>query len=256
MSAPQGSGKTTICEELQHLLAHEGYQAVFASLDDFYLTFDAQQTLAKVQNACSHIAVIKADHTGHNVLQVSLSILCLLKAASCCTDLESLLLPRSHSLKHYHGSLLSWSLWLSMNNEPSICVIIPTNTFNHEHTCLPGQSCYALWQWSHGGSSCQSAYLDLQAHPENPLLQVRGQAGTHDIDLAHETLEQLKSAKSDSSEVGLVRYDKSSHEGRGDRAPASRWQQVKGKVDVVLFEGWMLGFKPLTDQAAEKVILP
>ena len=51
-----------------------------------------------------------------------------------------------------------------------------------------------------------------------------------------------------------MRYDKSSHEGQGDRAPDTKWQQVKGKVDVVLFEGWMLGFKPLTDQAAEKVI--
>ncbi len=48
MSAPQGSGKTTICEELQHLLAQGGHQAVFASLDDFYLTFDDQQALAKV----------------------------------------------------------------------------------------------------------------------------------------------------------------------------------------------------------------
>ena len=94
----------------------------------------------------------------------------------------------------------------------------------------------------------------LQTHPDNPLLQVRGQAGTHDIDFAHDTLEQLKSATSESSQVGLVRYDKSAHEGRGDRAPGSKWQQVKGKVDVVLFEGWMLGFKPLTDQAAEKVI--
>jgi len=28
---------------------------------------------------------------------------------------------------------------------------------------------------------------------------------------------------------------------------------VKGKVDVVLFEGWMLGFRPLLDQAAQKV---
>ena len=84
---------------------------------------------------------------------------------------------------------------------------------------------------------------------------MRGQAGTHDIGLARQTLEQLKTATSESSEVGLVRYDKSSHEGRGDRAPDSKWQQVKGKVDVVLFEGWMLGFKPLTDQAAEKVHL-
>lgn len=137
ISAPQGSGKTTICDELQHLLSYEGFQAVFASLDDFYLTFDAQQALAK-------------------------------------------------------------------------------------------------------------------AHPDNPLLQVRGQAGTHDIELARQTLEQLKSATSESSEVAVVRYDKSAHEGRGDRAPPSKWQQVKGKVDVVLFEGWMLGFKPLTDQAAEK----
>ena len=99
-----------------------------------------------------------------------------------------------------------------------------------------------------------SACFCLQTHPDNPLLQVRGQAGTHDIDFARDTLEQLKSATSESSQVGLVRYDKSAHEGRGDRAPPSKWDQVKGKVDVVLFEGWMLGFKPLTDQAAEKVI--
>ena len=48
MSAPQGSGKTTICEELQNLLAEEGFHGVFASLDDFYLPFEGQQALAKV----------------------------------------------------------------------------------------------------------------------------------------------------------------------------------------------------------------
>ena len=75
MSAPQGSGKTTICEELQHLLSHEGYQAVFASLDDFYLTFDAQQTLAKVQSACSDRSLLKSGiHIRINVLQASLIV--------------------------------------------------------------------------------------------------------------------------------------------------------------------------------------
>ena len=67
MSAPQGSGKTTICEELQHLLAQGGYQAVFASLDDFYLTYDDQQALAKV---CVWVAC--ASHDGrhkHTMLQ-------------------------------------------------------------------------------------------------------------------------------------------------------------------------------------------
>ena len=93
----------------------------------------------------------------------------------------------------------------------------------------------------------------LQANEGNKLLELRSNAGTHDIKLAHDTLQQLKSANSDSSEVSLVRYDKSAHSGRGDRAPKSAWQTVKGKVDVVLFEGWMLGFRPLLDQAAQKV---
>jgi len=93
----------------------------------------------------------------------------------------------------------------------------------------------------------------MQANSQNKLLGVRGQAGTHDIKLAHNTLQQLKSANSDSSEIALVRYDKSSHSGRGNRASEGAWQQVKGKVDVVLFEGWMLGFRPLLDQAAQKV---
>ena len=48
MSAPQGSGKTTICEELQYLLDQDGYNGVFASLDDFYLPHAQQQALAKV----------------------------------------------------------------------------------------------------------------------------------------------------------------------------------------------------------------
>jgi len=43
----------------------------------------------------------------------------------------------------------------------------------------------------------------------------------------------------------LCRYDKSKNEGRGDRADASRWPEVKGPVDIVLFEGWMSGFAPL-----------
>ena len=94
----------------------------------------------------------------------------------------------------------------------------------------------------------------MQANTGNKLLELRGNAGSHDIQLARETLQKLKSAHSESADVALVRYDKSAHSGRGDRAPESGWQQVKGKVDVVLFEGWMLGFRPLMDQAAHKVI--
>lgn len=49
----------------------------------------------------------------------------------------------------------------------------------------------------------------------------------------------------------MPRYNKSAHQGRGDRADPSTWPQVSGPLDVVLFEGWMSGFAPLpADQAS------
>lgn len=44
-------------------------------------------------------------------------------------------------------------------------------------------------------------------------------------------------------------YDKSLHAGRGDRLPPEQWPAVPGPVDVVLLEGWMLGFRPLPDDS-------
>lgn len=43
----------------------------------------------------------------------------------------------------------------------------------------------------------------------------------------------------------VPQYDKSLHKGRGDRAPFGRWLTATGPVDVVILEGWMLGFTPL-----------
>lgn len=44
----------------------------------------------------------------------------------------------------------------------------------------------------------------------------------------------------------VPQYDKSLHSGRGDRAPFGRWLTTTGPVDVVILEGWMLGFTPLS----------
>jgi len=44
----------------------------------------------------------------------------------------------------------------------------------------------------------------------------------------------------------VPQYDKSLHHGRGDRAPFGRWLTATGPVDVVILEGWMLGFTPLS----------
>ena len=52
-----------------------------------------------------------------------------------------------------------------------------------------------------------------------------------------------------SVQVPIPRYDKSQQGGRGDRAPRDTWPVVRGPVDVVLFEGWMLGFRPAGDDS-------
>lgn len=76
-------------------------------------------------------------------------------------------------------------------------------------------------------------------HPGNPYLQYRGYPGTHDLELGVRTLEALREGR----DVELPRYDKSAHEGRGDRSPVT--EPVRGRFDLVLLEGWMLGFTPV-----------
>ncbi len=88
-------------------------------------------------------------------------------------------------------------------------------------------------------------------HPRNRYLEHRGYPGTHDVELGTRTLAALRGAGA-GDVVAIPRYDKSAHEGRGDRAPASAWPSVRGPVGVVLFEGWMLGFPPTTTDGRDE----
>lgn len=49
--------------------------------------------------------------------------------------------------------------------------------------------------------------------------------------------------------VRVPRYDKSARGGRGDRAPEAEWSVVSKPPDVVLLEGWMLGFEALPEES-------
>lgn len=53
--------------------------------------------------------------------------------------------------------------------------------------------------------------------------------------------------------IRIPAYDKSLHAGKGDRAPEDTWAVVnrndEPKIDVVLFEGWCVGFRKLSDAA-------
>jgi len=87
------------------------------------------------------------------------------------------------------------------------------------------------------------------AHPQNPLIQHRGEPSTHDVALGSKLFQALKQQESD---IRIPFYDKSMHDGKGDRVPEEEWRVVNAKgarkVEVVIFEGWCVGFRPLTIQ--------
>jgi D-glycerate 3-kinase len=86
-------------------------------------------------------------------------------------------------------------------------------------------------------------------HPNNPLVQHRGQPSTHDISLA----KSIFSSLSRGSPTGIPQYNKAAFDGQGDRVPADDWQKVnldgQNVIKVVLFEGWSVGFRPLSEEA-------
>ncbi|KAK7187258.1 d-glycerate 3-kinase [Paraphaeosphaeria sporulosa] len=84
--------------------------------------------------------------------------------------------------------------------------------------------------------------------PDNKLYRTRGQPGTHDQQLAHDTLQALRNwDDSSSSGVAIPAFDKSRFNGEGDRAPRPSWPHCASKPDVVVFEGWCVGFRAIPD---------
>ena len=77
--------------------------------------------------------------------------------------------------------------------------------------------------------------LAKQVHP---LLATRGPPGTHDLDLALDTLAQLRNG----TRVALPRFDKLAD----DCLPMAQWPVVEGRCDLVILEGWFLKTPPQT----------
>ena len=72
----------------------------------------------------------------------------------------------------------------------------------------------------------------------SPLFLTRGVPGTHDAKLLYKCLKLLKKKKF--KKVLIPRFDKSSD----DRLSKNKWQKVKIKPDIVIFEGWCVGVTP------------
>lgn len=79
---------------------------------------------------------------------------------------------------------------------------------------------------------------------QNPYLQSRGYPGTHDLLLGSRVLKRIRQRQ---GRVRIPRYDKSRHSGKGDRFPEEEWGEVQLPLDLVFFEGWMLGFRAVDE---------
>lgn len=97
-----------------------------------------------------------------------------------------------------------------------------------------------------------SALRSLAASsPDNKLFAGRGQPGTHDLELGMECLSALKRINESGKSVKLPVFEKSLHDGQGDRSTET--VDIEPPLDVVLFEGWMLGFSSLPSTSLTKL---
>ncbi len=70
---------------------------------------------------------------------------------------------------------------------------------------------------------------------KHPLFITRGVPGTHDIKLLNQTIRRLKQKKFRT--VLIPKFDKS----KDDRYRKNKWQKIKIKPDIIIFEGWCVG---------------
>ena len=88
-------------------------------------------------------------------------------------------------------------------------------------------------------------YSDRQIlSKQDPRLIWRGPPGTHDIELGLSVLDRLRQPYQQAA-IELPRFDKSAWGGAGDRTQS---EVVEG-VDIVLFEGWFVGVRPIDPSA-------
>ena len=91
-------------------------------------------------------------------------------------------------------------------------------------------------------------------YDKNPLFKFRGNAGSHDLPLLMNTMQKFVNIY-DTNIIKVPRYNKLLHDGLGDRDIESNWEVISdpSDIDVVLFEGWMLGFQAIDDEEIQQI---
>jgi pantothenate kinase-related protein Tda10 len=105
--------------------------------------------------------------------------------------------------------------------------------------------------FSKHGKSCHSVSIDdfykkyddlkllSKLYSDDSRFQGRGTPGTHDIDILLNGLHDLKNGKN----IEMPIFDKTLRNGLGDRT--NRVNHISASTDIVLVEGWCIGFRPI-----------
>ena len=86
---------------------------------------------------------------------------------------------------------------------------------------------------------------------QDPRLIWRGPPGTHDVGLGIQLLDQLRQPNR-KEPIVVPRFDKSAWGGAGDRTEP----EIINPVDIVLFEGWFVGARPVDETAFDNSLAP
>ncbi len=88
-----------------------------------------------------------------------------------------------------------------------------------------------------------------RADKVHALFATRGVPGTHDVDLAINILTRLKVLR-DGEVLSLPRFDKA----LDDRRPEAAWPKALDAQDFIIFEGWCVGARPVSESELEMPI--
>jgi D-glycerate 3-kinase len=90
-----------------------------------------------------------------------------------------------------------------------------------------------------------------QLQRRDPRLRWRGPPGTHDVEIGVELLDKLRQSQRHRP-VLVPRFDKAACGGSGDKAAP----EMVDAVEIVIFEGWFVGVRPVADVVFEGELPP
>jgi D-glycerate 3-kinase len=173
---------------------------------------------------------------------------------------------QEHFALHHSIAAPLWHLWLPLalglkqrrDQQQHLWIQGIVGLQGTGKTTLTGILSWILQQW---GYRCLSLSLDDLYLPYSdrvvlqhqiPCLVWRGPPGTHDVALGLTVLQTLRS-QTEQGGIWVPRFDKSRHEGSGDRGNPD---YVPYPVDIVLFEGWFVGMATLPEDQAQPLQSP